>query len=209
MRAFRQNLEKQMTNEYLDQSRQIYSWLIRPLEPLLEKTKIDTLVFVPDGALRTIPMAALQDGTRFLIEKYALAVTPGLTLMEPAASHRRRMDMMTNALTRPVTRNGENFPALPYAGEEISKLRAIYGGKSLVDETFVNRNLSATFEAEQFSVVHFASHGEFNGNSRDTFLLTYDSRLGLDDLERLIRPAQLRDQPLGHALDERVSDRSR
>ena len=59
---FRVNLEKRTTYEYLDQAKQLYDWLIKPLEPLLANTKIDTLVFIPDGALRNIPMGALHDG---------------------------------------------------------------------------------------------------------------------------------------------------
>jgi len=87
VRLFRLNLEDRTTESYLEQAQQLYTWLIKPLEPLMEKARLDTMVFVPDGALRTIPMAALHDGGKFLIEKYAVAVTPGLELME--ASRRR------------------------------------------------------------------------------------------------------------------------
>ena len=61
VRSFRVHLEKRTTSEYLVESRQLYDWLIRRIEPILEQSKIDTLVFVPDGALRTIPMSALHD----------------------------------------------------------------------------------------------------------------------------------------------------
>src|SRR5207249_3545355 len=71
---FRINLEKRTTYEYLTQGKQLHDWLIKPLEPLLAKAKVDTLVFIPDGALRNIPMAALYDGQNYLIEKFAVAV---------------------------------------------------------------------------------------------------------------------------------------
>jgi CHAT domain-containing protein len=45
-------------------------------------------------------------------------------------------------------------------------------------------------------VVHIASHGEFSSDARRSFVLTYDDRLGLNDLEQIIRPAQLRDAPV-------------
>ena len=64
---FRRKLEKRTTREYLPHAQQLYDWLIRPLEPDLTSVTIDTLVFVPDGPLRTIPMAALHDGQQFLI----------------------------------------------------------------------------------------------------------------------------------------------
>jgi CHAT domain-containing protein len=41
---------------------------------------IATLVFVPDEKLRLLPIAALYDGEKYLVEQYAIAVVPGLTL---------------------------------------------------------------------------------------------------------------------------------
>ena len=96
---FRVNLEKRTTYEYLDQAKQLYDWLIKPLEPLLANTKIDTLVFIPDGALRNIPMGALHDGQKYLIEKYAVAVTPGLTLMEPRPFLEENLRLVANGLS--------------------------------------------------------------------------------------------------------------
>jgi tetratricopeptide (TPR) repeat protein len=76
VRAFRKTVEKRTTREYLPHAQQLYAWLIRPLEPDLASFRIDTLVFIPDGPLRTIPMAALHDGRQFLVEKFAVATTP-------------------------------------------------------------------------------------------------------------------------------------
>src|SRR5437773_1982252 len=72
VRQLRRKLEKRTTREFLPHAQQLYDWLIRPLEPDLDAARAETLVFVPDGALRTIPMGALHDGQRFLIAKYAL-----------------------------------------------------------------------------------------------------------------------------------------
>src|SRR4029078_8557316 len=54
VRLFRQTGEKRTTLEYLDHSQQLYDWLIRPLESELIRHKIQTLVFVPGGALREL-----------------------------------------------------------------------------------------------------------------------------------------------------------
>ena len=56
--------------------------MIEPIKPLLEKSGVDTLVFVPDGALRSVPIAALYDGKNYVLEQYAVAVAPGLSLIE-------------------------------------------------------------------------------------------------------------------------------
>jgi len=59
----------------------LYRALVAPLEPLLAAERIDTLVVVPDGVLRLLPFAALHDGRGWLLQRYAVATAPALSLM--------------------------------------------------------------------------------------------------------------------------------
>ncbi len=101
---FRRKLVKQATHEYGPHAQNLYNWLIRLLEADLASVSadIDTLVFVPDGSLRTIPMAALHDGEQFLISKYALAITPGLTLTQPRPLPRDDVKLLALGLSSDV-----------------------------------------------------------------------------------------------------------
>jgi tetratricopeptide (TPR) repeat protein len=83
VRIFRNALEDRDALRYLRHAQGLYARLIQPLEADFIALSIQTIVFVPDGALRTLPFAALHDGQQFLIEKYAVAITPSLTLTEP------------------------------------------------------------------------------------------------------------------------------
>ena len=192
VRAFREHLEKRTTSEYLAESWQLYDWLIRPLEPLLEQNKIDTLVFVPDGALRTIPMAALNDRQNFLIEKYSIAITPGLTLMEPRPIARTNMTVMASGLSDSV----QGYQALPFVVAEMNKLKELFNPDIIMNRDFAPERLVKDFAARPYSIVHIASHGEFSSDVKKTFVLTYNSRFTLDALEKLLSPTQLRDQPV-------------
>jgi CHAT domain-containing protein len=185
---FRFNLEKRTTEEYLDQATQLYDWLIRPLDDLLK----DTLVFVPDGALLTIPMSALNDGQQFLIEKYAVATTPGLTLLAPKPISTQHTAMIIDGLSDSV----QGFSSLEYVPQEVNKLESIYGGPVYMNTAFVTSIVNKEFATDSYSIVHIASHGHFDSDSKKTFVLTYDSRLDLDELERMIRPSQIRDKPV-------------
>lgn len=190
---FRVNLEKRTTYEYLTQAKQLYDWLIKPLEPLFANTKVDTLVFIPDGALRNIPMAALHDGQKYLIEKYAVAVTPGLTLMEPRPFKKENIVLVADGLSDGV----QGFTPLQYVPEEVNNLKKLFGGTELMNKEFVKTNIDKEFAQENnYSIVHIASHGHFDSDATKTFVLTFDSKLTLDELEQLIRPAQLRDKPV-------------
>ncbi len=193
VRSFRLNLEDRTTDEFMEEARALYDWLIRPWEKEIERRGCRTLVFVADGALRTVPLAALHDGVQFLVEKVAVAVTPGLELMESRASLGSGTKVMLGGLSEAV----QGFGPLVHVPGEITNLQKLYPGNStLTDRTFSKAAISNALLNEVFSVVHIASHGVFDQDIRKSFVLTHDSKLTLDDLERCIRPAQLREQPL-------------
>ncbi len=71
--------------DYQADSRQLYDWLLRPFDGVMADKHIDTLVVVPDGALRLVAIGALHDGSRFAIEKYAITTATGLSMTNTAA----------------------------------------------------------------------------------------------------------------------------
>jgi CHAT domain-containing protein len=189
---FRRNLETRTTYAYLEQAQQLYDWLIRPIRPLLLEHQIETLVFVPDGALRTIPFASLHDGNRFLIEELAVAVAPGLSLVAPRALERRKVRLLLSGLSEAV----QGFPPLDFVEQELASLDPLFPGEVLFNKTFTLDELSRKLTREQYSIIHIASHGQFDRDVRKTFILTHDTKLTLNDLEALIRPSQYRGRPV-------------
>lgn len=188
IRAFRMRLEKRTTHQYYPHARQLYDWLIRPIAAELEKHKVDTLVIVPDGALRTIPLAALHDGEQFLIARYALATTPGLTLTDPRPIPRERVQLLLNGLTESV----QGFSPLPYVADELQAIHKIYGGTVLQNRQFTIANMEKGLEETPYSIVHIASHGQFDSDSEKTFLLTYEGKLSMSKLEQFLGLSKFR-----------------
>ena len=109
VRDFRRNLETRSANRFLKEGQQLHKWLVEPLLSDLEAAAIDTLVYVPDGALRTVPMSTLRDGKQFLISRFAVAVAPGLTLLDPKPVEREEISLFINALSQPV----QGLPSSP------------------------------------------------------------------------------------------------
>jgi CHAT domain-containing protein len=192
VRAFRETVEKRTTREYLPHAQQLYAWLIRPLEPDLASFQIDTLVFVPDGPLRTIPMAALHDGRQFLIEKFALATTPGLNLTDPKPIDREKVRLLSSGLTRAV----QGFPSLPYVEEEINTIRMLYQGDQLMNADFSTPRLEQELKDHSYGILHIATHGWFASDTTQSYLLTYNGKLTMDELNRLIGLFRYRKDPL-------------
>jgi CHAT domain-containing protein len=189
---FRTLLEKRTTHQYLPHAQSLYDLLIRPLEPYLNEFGIQTLVFVPDGPLRTIPMGPLHDGEKFLIQKYAVAITPGLTLTDAHPLNREQVNLLSIGLTEGV----QGFSPLPNVEQEVKGIQDLFGGKILMNEEFLVSNLERGMKEESFTIIHIASHGKFENEAKDSFVLTYDKKLTMDHLKELIGLFEFRQIPL-------------
>ena len=192
VRAFRKTVEKRTTREYLPHAQQLYAWLIRPLEPDLASFKIDTLVFIPDGPLRTVPMTALHDGEQFLIEKFAVATTPSLNLTDPKPIDRDKVRLLSSGLTRAV----QGFPSLPFVEEEINTIRTLYQGGQLLNAEFSAPLLEQELKDHPYGILHIATHGWFASDTTQSYLLTYNGKLTINELDRLIGLFRYRKDPL-------------
>ena len=196
-RALRRELQRSGSRLYLKHAARLYELLVAPIEEAVASSDLQTLVFVPSGALGTVPMAALYDRAagKFLIEKYALAITPGLTLTDPQRIDRGQVRVLTAGLTQSV----QGFPPLPRVKDELASVQSEFpAGVSaqLLDADFVEANLSAQVSEVPLGIVHIASHAKFGGSGADSFVLTFDDRISLDRLGQLIAVARFRDAPL-------------
>jgi CHAT domain-containing protein/lipopolysaccharide biosynthesis regulator YciM len=192
IRAFRVLLEKRTTHEYYPHARKLYDWLIAPIAGELEREKVDTLVVVPDAALRTIPLAALHDGKDFLVARYAIATTPGLTLTDPRPLPRERVQVLLNGLSEGV----QGFAPLPYVQQELDAVHEVYGGTVLENRQFTIANMERGLQGTPYSIVHIASHGQFDRDVAKSYVLTYEDRLSMAKLEEFLGVSKFRSEPV-------------
>ena len=192
VRVFRKALQDRNNRKHLQHGQALYDWLLRPLENDLSQASIDTLVFVPDGALRTIPMSALHDGKRYLIQKYAVAIIPGMDLVDPRPIDRRNVSLLSMGLTESV----QGFPALPNVGDELKSVKGLYGGKMLMNDQFVVTSMQRELKDNTFNIVHIASHGLVDQDVNKSFLLAYDDKITMDRLSEVIGLSQFRNSPI-------------
>ncbi|NET50682.1 MAG: CHAT domain-containing protein, partial [Merismopedia sp. SIO2A8] len=187
---FRNNLVIRSRIDFLPQSQQLYDWLIRPMAPQLDSRDIDTLVFVLDGPLRQLPMAALHDGSHYLIHHYQVSTAPGLTLVasEPIPPQ------SIHALVAGLSQSRHGFSPLSYVGMELDTIHNAIPGSLLFDEAFTSEALEKKVKTESFPLIHIASHGQFSSRPEQTFILAWDKHLNIQDLQRIFRIRYQRDQ---------------
>jgi CHAT domain-containing protein len=182
--AHSQLIEPRRLNLQLFQ--QVYDWLIRPLEAELQASQIKTLVFVQDGILRNLPPATLHDGKQYLMEKYSVAIAPSLQLTELQATDENRQSILLAGLSEP--RQGFSpLPGVKQEIEQIEQIEQLVASNVLLNDSFTELNFNRSASQTPFRVVHLATHGQFSSKAEDTFVLTWDNRINIDELSRLLR----------------------
>ena len=196
-------LEEDYTFEAVETlSQQFYEWIIEPFIAKLEAKPINTLVFTLDRQLQSIPMSALYDGEKYLIENYAVSEILGLKFDRSDRPDQPDRSLKPEELkviwaglskkTDAQTVGGEDirglFPPLDYVKKEMeiidnSKIPAV----TLLDDEFNLINFNAQLNEEKFPVVHLATHGQFSFDPKQTFLLTADQPVDVDRLAELFR----------------------
>ncbi len=228
----------------------LYQLLFKPLEPLLQQQNIKTLVYIPDGVLRLLPLSVLSDGQHYLIERYSIATLPGLNLLnartEMAETGKSLLVGLSNPSVEAISQLPEsilarltgiradketsNQPiqidntqsseisieidqtgftnhqsrdltdlakemALPGVAAEIKLLAKKLSNRVLLNEEFTLDNFQKEVVRSDYNIIHIASHGFFGGDSKDSFIMTYNKMLTIDKLENLLR-GRKQDNPL-------------
>lgn len=185
----RQSLRRtSFTTERLTVAKQIYTWLIAPIIPTLTQNHINTLVFILDGNLRNIPLAALYNGEKYLVENYQIALAPSLQLFQAQPRARDRIQILAGGLT---AANGELSP-LPGVEREIQLLSQKMPTTTLLNEQFTIDKLQAKLQKPSYSIMHLATHGQFSSKASNTFIKTWNGEINIERLSRLMSDRNLK-----------------
>ncbi|MEL7353863.1 MAG: CHAT domain-containing protein [Cyanobacteria bacterium J06560_5] len=170
--------------ETTQQLQQVYDWVFRPIAADLAQQSIETLVFVADGPLRTLPLNALHDGKQYLIESYNVVLSPGLNLLDPRPLERQSLRMLAAGLSE--SRPG--FPALPFVNNELQNVTTqLPNNQLLFNQSLTKENLIHHLTKTEADVVHLATHGEFGSSAEDTFILTWEGKMTLKEMGSVLQ----------------------
>ncbi len=191
--TFRQQLQNPRSLEASVQApgKQLYDWLIRPLEAELKPNSITHLVFSLDRVTRYIPMAALFDGQQYLIERYQVSTILSAELTDT----QERLPPGTQQ-TSVLAVGASEFQGYRPLPNVVTEMRAIVRSQKEATEgiypglTFLNRAFDFRAMRDHLyghQILHIATHGEFiPGRPEDSYLVTGTSeKLTIDQIGTL------------------------
>jgi CHAT domain-containing protein/tetratricopeptide (TPR) repeat protein len=160
--------------------KQLYDWLLQPMESELKANNVRNLVFSLDRSSRYIPMSALFDGEKYLIERYTVStiLSAGYTDMNqrpPLATQNTQVMAFGLSAAKP------GFNPLPNVPTELDAIvrqnqqdpRGVYPGAKFLNDRFTADTLRQNLR--NYRVLHIATHGKFVPvNPDQSFLLLGD-----------------------------------
>ncbi|MBN3896546.1 MAG: CHAT domain-containing protein [Nostoc sp. NOS(2021)] len=173
--AFRQALINPSRN-IKPPARQLYDWLIKPIEKDLKLSGTQTLIYAPDDQLRYIPLTALYDGKEWLVQRFNVNHITSASLTNLNTPKQSTLRVLAGAFTKgnyqiKVGNRQVAFAGLPFANREVESLAAaVPETKTLLDDAFSPR--VAVPQMDDYTIVHLATHAAFVvGKPEDSFIL--------------------------------------
>ncbi|NJS16700.1 MAG: CHAT domain-containing protein [Nostocaceae cyanobacterium CSU_2_110] len=120
--------------------------------------------------------------------KYAIALTPGLQLVEPKPLKNVPLNALIAGIEGEQVIEGKSFSSLPNVGKELKQVQAsVKKSQQLLNEDFTKKSLQNKIQSNPFSIIHLATHGQFSSNPEQTYISVWKDLLKVKELDNLLR----------------------
>lgn len=183
-------------------AQQLHEWIIGTFEEdYLTAQGIDSLLICLGNGLRGLPIAALYDGDRFLIEDYDLTRIPAFNLISTDYESLTEPNILTMGASEFETLS--SLPAVPF---ELENIRSAFTTErtisinhtglshtikhtpepSLLNAEFTVDRLKLRLNEQTFNIIHLATHALFNpGEPQQSFIQFWDTAFPLTQMNDL------------------------
>lgn len=173
-------------------AQQLHQWLLGPYEAeFLQKNNIDMILFCLGAGIRALPLAALHDGEKYLVEKYTLTQIPAFNLID--TQYRNNQSASILAMGASQFANQPPLLAVPVELQTIlnvSESGALPPNPQnellLLNETFTPENLQSILADRPFDIVHIATHAAFRqGTPQASYIEFFNETLSFEQFAQL------------------------
>ncbi|MEA5578741.1 CHAT domain-containing protein [Anabaena sp. UHCC 0451] len=184
-KEFRSKVTNVRDKDYFKSAKNLYEWMIAPIETALQINKIDTVILSLDRGLRTLPIAALYDGKQFLIEKYSVGVIPSFSLTDTRYIPILKSDILAMGISQ-STEGQEPLPSVPLEINTVTKELWRSQGQTLLNQESTLENLKLLSRQKHFGILHLATHGDFKaGKISNSYIQLWNQKIHVDQLGKL------------------------
>lgn len=147
-------------------SKQLCAWheaLVAPIEKYLSKDQNDSVTFVPDSALATLPFALFQDGEgKYLIEKHPISIAPSVRTLALLAQKQENVTTLPQWSTVVSMPENPGVPSIKSSKEETQEVQKLF---STIGNTALLSKEQATVsnfveKAKDSRFLHIDCHGK-------------------------------------------------
>jgi filamentous hemagglutinin family protein len=184
--AFRREVadpRRTRSTRYLESAQQLYTWMIAPVQATLQERQITNVVFLLDAGLRSLPMAALQDGKQFLVERYSVGTMPSLSLSDTRYQDIRDAQVLSLGISE-STQGQDPLPSVPV--EVATLVDRLWPGQAFLNSRATLNTLKSVRDNRPFGIIHLATHANFRmGDRSQSYIQLWDEKLSLDQVREL------------------------
>jgi filamentous hemagglutinin family protein len=160
-------------------SKQLFQWLVKPLEGALQQQTINSLIYSLDEGLRTLPIAAMSDDHGFVTDRYMMSVIPSVALLGQSITNLTNRTMLAMGADR--FQALEPLPAVPTELNLVSQ--KFWKGTPLLNENFTLERLLQEKQRLNPGIVHLATHAKFNaGAPSQSYIQFWDRQVKLSEM---------------------------
>jgi CHAT domain-containing protein len=169
---YRAGLLDSGSEDVKDASKALYDVLIKPIESELVATKVDTILYAPDGILRYVPLSAFYDGKQWLVEKYRISNLIAYTLTDFSAKPKAQPRILAGAFGGKAGEKKFGQIGLPATLKEVQVIsNAFQNSFTLIENNFSRQAIEAQFK--NHNILHLATHAEFNTGVPDNSFIIF------------------------------------
>ncbi|MBP0027104.1 AAA-like domain-containing protein [Roseofilum sp. Guam] len=180
---------RNLIDYYLKTSQKYNDLIFKPSEIYLNSSNIKTLVFISTQAvnnmLENLSVFNLHDGEQYLVEKYAVAFTPALEMIEAERQPQRPLRALVAGFSKDYKTDNILLLESPTTEQEIEKVSSIIPSSVLLNEKFTNTAFKKALENSYFPVVHLATISPLSIEI-DNVIQTWDENISYEDFGKLV-----------------------
>jgi CHAT domain-containing protein len=113
-------------------------------------------------------------------------------LTDPKPFSSKNIRVLASGLTEAV----QGYSALPSVNRELENVSSVFETTVYQDDDYQLAKVAEEMSSGDYDIVHFATLGEFNRDHTKSFLLTYDNRLTMRQLENTIGLRRFQSEPI-------------